>query len=84
MYRDHAAKIDAVITDMGLPRQSGFDMFLQIRGLNPKAKVILASGYLNPELKSKLFVAGAKAFIPKPFEIADMLLKLREVLDMPA
>jgi two-component system, cell cycle sensor histidine kinase and response regulator CckA len=82
VYRDHVKEIDAVITDMGLPRMSGFDMFQKIRGLNPKAKVILASGYLNPELKSKLFVAGAKAFIPKPFEIADVLVKLRETLDM--
>lgn len=83
LYRDHLDRIHAVITDMGLPRMSGFDLFQKIRGLNPEAKVILASGYLNPELKSKLFVAGAKAFIPKPFQIAEVLRKLREVLDTP-
>jgi CheY-like chemotaxis protein len=83
-YAGHAEEIDAVITDMGLPRQSGFEMFLKIRERNPRARVILASGYLSPELKSKLFVAGAKEFIPKPFQTSDVLRKLRVVLDLPA
>ena len=83
-YTTHAEEISAVIADMGLPRQSGFEMFEKIRERNPRAKVILASGYLSPELKSKLFVAGAKAFIPKPFQTNDVLRKLREILDLPS
>jgi CheY-like chemotaxis protein len=83
MYAQHAGAIHAVIADMGLPRQSGFEMFLKIREHNPRAKVILASGYLSPELKSKLFVAGAKEFIPKPFQPSDLLRTLRKVLDLP-
>jgi DNA-binding NarL/FixJ family response regulator len=82
VYSNHRKEIDAVITDMGLPKQSGYDMFLKIRELDPRAKVILASGYLNPALKSKLFVAGAKAFIPKPFQTGEVLRRLREVLDL--
>jgi len=84
LYTEHRGQIDAVISDMGLPKQSGYDMFLKIRDLDPQAKVILASGYLDPALKSKLFVAGAKAFIPKPFQTSDVLRKLREVLDLPS
>jgi PAS domain S-box-containing protein len=84
VYAQHADDIHAVIADMGLPKQSGFEMFLKIRDLNSRARVILASGYLSPELKSKLFVAGAKEFIPKPFQTNDVLRKLREVLDLPA
>ncbi|MEW6510761.1 MAG: PAS domain S-box protein [Bacteroidota bacterium] len=81
-YNEHRSEIKAVISDMGLPRQSGYDMFLKIRELDPRARVILASGYLNPALKSKLFVAGAKAFIPKPYQTSEVLRKLREVLDL--
>ena len=82
-YEQHKDSIAAVLTDMGLPKLSGYDMFQKIRELNPRARVILASGYLNPALKSKLFVAGAKAFIAKPYQTADVLRKLREVLDLP-
>jgi two-component system, cell cycle sensor histidine kinase and response regulator CckA len=83
LYTQHTDEIHAVLADMGLPRQSGFEMFMKIREHNPRARVILASGYLSPELKSKLFVAGAKEFIPKPFQTNDVLRKLREVLDLP-
>ena len=83
LYEQHRESIAAVLTDMGLPKISGYDMFQKIRELNPRARVILASGYLNPALKSKLFVAGAKAFIAKPYQTADVLIKLREVLDLP-
>ena len=79
IYKEHLA----VVTDMGLPKQSGHDLFLAIRQANPPAKVMLASGYLSPALKSKLFVAGAKAFIAKPFQMSDVLRKVREVLDLP-
>jgi two-component system cell cycle sensor histidine kinase/response regulator CckA len=44
IYSQHAEEIHAVIADMGLPRQSGFEMLLKIRERNPRAKVILASG----------------------------------------
>jgi two-component system cell cycle sensor histidine kinase/response regulator CckA len=84
VYEQHRERIAAVITDMGLPKQSGFDMFMKIRKLDPAVRVILASGYLNPALKSKLFQAGAKAFIAKPFQPGDVLRKLREILDLPA
>jgi DNA-binding NtrC family response regulator len=55
----------------------------KIREIEPKAKVILMSGYVDPDLQSKLYVLGAKAFIPKPFRPDQFLSKTREILDLP-
>jgi nitrogen-specific signal transduction histidine kinase/ActR/RegA family two-component response regulator len=76
-------QIEAIITDMGLPRMSGQEMFTRIREIDPAAKVILASGYLEPGLKSRLFTAGAKAFIQKPYQPQEILRVVREILDIP-
>ena len=81
LFGRHRGTINAVITDMGLPRMSGKDMFARIRDIDPSARVILASGYLEPELKSRLFSAGAKAFIQKPYQPHEILRIVREVLD---
>jgi PAS domain S-box-containing protein len=81
MFDEHRGKIDTIITDMGLPRMSGADMFAKIRAIDPEARVILASGYLEPGLKSRLFNAGAKAFIQKPYQPHEILRIVREVLD---
>ncbi|MEW6510762.1 MAG: PAS domain S-box protein [Bacteroidota bacterium] len=82
MYMERKNSIDIVITDMGLPRMSGKDMFDRVREIDPSARVILASGYLEPGLKSRLFTAGAKAFIQKPYQPNEVLRVVRDVLDL--
>ncbi len=81
-YKAYSHEIGAVITDMGLPKLSGQDLFAKIMEINPSARVILASGYLEPHLKSRLFSAGAKAFIQKPYHAHEVLETTREVLDI--
>jgi PAS domain S-box-containing protein len=80
MFTQHKDEIDVVITDMGLPRMSGQDMFTRIRELSPNARVILASGYLDPGLKARLFSEGAKGFIQKPYQPHEILRAIRTTL----
>ena len=82
MYRRHADEIALVVSDLGLPKLTGEELFARIRELNTVAKVILASGYIEPELKSQLLKAGAKELIQKPYVPREILKKIREVLDM--
>ena len=84
IYNEHHSHIDAVISDMGLPKLSGYDMFVKMRSVNPSVKVILSSGYLDPTLKTKLFQAGVRAFIPKPCRPTEIMQKLRQVLETQA
>ncbi len=81
LYREHGNSILAVITDMGLPLLSGEDTFKQIHSLNPDAKVILASGYIDPENKSELMKSGVSAFIQKPYTPNHVLHILHQVVD---
>lgn len=81
-FTENRERIKAVITDMGLPRLSGQDLFSRILEADPGARVILASGYLDPELKSRLFRQGAKAFIQKPYQPGEILRVIRGVLDV--
>jgi two-component system cell cycle sensor histidine kinase/response regulator CckA len=83
MYTEHHGHIHAVISDMGLPKLSGYDMFVKIRAVNPSARVLMSSGFLDPTLKSKLSLAGVRAFVPKPYRPIEMIRKLREVLEVP-
>jgi CheY-like chemotaxis protein len=83
VYREYRKEIGVVLTDMGLPRMSGQDLFARIRELDPAAPIVLASGYLEPGLRSHLSSAGAKAFIQKPYQARDILRIIREVLDHP-
>ena len=81
MYEGHKHQIDLVLTDIGLPKMDGIEEFRALREINPQVKVMLASGFLEPDAKSELFKAGAKGFIQKPYTSEDLLRKIREVLD---
>ncbi len=80
-YQIHRQEINVVLSDVGLPLLGGDELFIRIKEIDPTATVILASGYINPDIRSLLEFAGAKHFIAKPYSHVELLIKLREVLD---
>lgn len=81
IYQQHAREIDLVLTDLGLPGITGKDEFMKLKEINPDVKVIMASGFFEPEMKSELLKAGAKGFIQKPYIPDEILRIIRTVLD---
>jgi PAS domain S-box-containing protein len=81
VFRSHREEIALILSDMGLPRLGGWEMFQQMKELDAGVKVILASGYFDPNLKMDLLKAGAKDFIQKPYVPDTILRRIREVID---
>ena len=57
---------DVVITDISLPAMSGLDLARKILDIEPKAPIIIASGYLL-DLSLKTWGPNVRAIV-KPFE----------------
>lgn len=81
MYREHQKEISLVFSDMGLPSITGIDEFKKLKEMNPRVKVIFTSGFIEPEIKNELQIAGARGFIQKPYRPEDVLRKIRETID---
>ena len=77
----HQESINVVITDLGLPKLGGDQVFTRIKSIDPKVKVIIASGFIDPELRSRLSEAGANHFVQKPYVPSEILSVLRNILD---
>ena len=43
-----SAKFDVVVTDYRMPRMNGAELIRRIRKLNPNARIILLSGFVEP------------------------------------
>jgi signal transduction histidine kinase/ActR/RegA family two-component response regulator len=67
LYRHNKETIDVVLLDLDLPLISGTEVLRQIREENSHARVVVTSGYLEPELKVALNGAGVTRFINKPY-----------------
>jgi DNA-binding response OmpR family regulator len=63
---------DLVILDQRMPGLEGLEVLLQIRVLNPRAKVIMATAFGTVDLAVDAMKAGATDFLRKPFT-ADIL-----------
>jgi CheY-like chemotaxis protein len=82
IYSEYRETVALVVTDLGLPKLGGWEAFQKMRTMNPNVKAIVASGYLEPMLRSEIFDAGVKGFVQKPYRPDELLKRVREVLDV--
>jgi two-component system, cell cycle sensor histidine kinase and response regulator CckA len=80
LYHRHKKDISAVLLDIGLPKLSGWDIIVRMKEENPNIKVFVTSGYLEPELKSKMQHAGVQGFIEKPYSPDEVVQRLCDSL----
>jgi len=81
MYTRSKEQIAVVLSDMGLPKLGGWEAFQRMKKVNPRVKAILASGYLDPHLRTEMIKGGARDFIQKPYVPDQILKRIREVID---
>ena len=82
-YTEADHRPQAVILDLGMPNMSGWECLAKLRSLDPQAKVLVASGYGGTDLDSRVLNFGATGFMRKPYNLANISKKLREILDAP-
>jgi CheY-like chemotaxis protein len=79
-YRHAWQSVDVVVLDMVMPLLDGKATFLALRQINPRAEVILASGFSVDGVAQSLLSEGAKAFLQKPFTLATLAGTLSRVV----
>ena len=81
LYSQKAGEIDLVILDLIMPVMGGGEAFQNLKKLNPRVKVLLSSGYSINGLAKEILDQGCRGFIQKPFDLKEISVKIREILD---
>ena len=74
-------QIDLAILDIKLPDMTGDKVYPLIMEARPDLKVVVCSGYTIEGPPQDILDAGAEGFVQKPFHIATLAEKLKEVLE---
>lgn len=85
--RLHAGRkepIDLTILDLGMPGIGGCRCLRKLLAFNPTAKILIASGYLGDDTVKKALESGAAGFIGKPYQLTELLERVRSILGAPA
>lgn len=64
---------DLLLTDLSMPGMSGLDVLKEVRTLSPKTGVLIMTAYGTLKSAIDAMREGAFDFIPKPFEIKQMI-----------
>ncbi|MET1067569.1 MAG: response regulator [Pseudomonas prosekii] len=73
--------IDLMLTDVGLPRMSGRELADVARGWREALPILFMTGYAENALNRQVFLGEGMDMLVKPFQISELLEKVRRSLD---
>lgn len=72
---------DLVILDIVMPEMGGSETYDRLKEIDPDLKVLLASGYSLEDQALEMLERGCSGFIQKPFNLQQLVHKIREVME---
>ncbi len=80
---DHLGRdvFDLVIADLKMEPVSGLDLLRLVKQMSPDVEVILITAFGTIEVAVKAMKLGAFDFITKPFQVEEILLRVRNALE---
>ena len=80
LYARERDQIALVILDMVMPKLSGKETFLRLKGLDPEVRVLFSSGFHREGTLNELREIGARGFIHKPYRLQYLSQAVAEAL----
>ncbi len=80
LFKNHKGPIAMLITDVVAPGMSGPMLAEKLTEMQPNLKVLYISGYDNTHVVQKYVVERGHALLAKPFTVAELQTKMKEML----
>jgi CheY-like chemotaxis protein len=77
----HRDRIDLLVTDLVMPGPSGVELAEELTRARSDLRVLFMSGYTDNALVRNGLLAEGVSFLQKPFAPADLLRRVRQVID---
>ena len=78
---EHAGNIHLLLTDVVMPEMNGKALADRLSARHPDLRVLYISGYTDNSIAERHIVDHSADFLEKPFTVATLARKVRQVLD---
>lgn len=79
-YFEDPGGFDLILADQSMPGLSGMEMLGRILGQDPRARAVIVTGHVEPDLEKKAREAGVKGFFLKPMSPRALVDDIRRLL----
>ena len=80
-FTRHGGQIRLLLVDVVMPGRGGLELYREIKTLDDGVRVLFMSGYPEEHIRARGVLASDLAFISKPLAPAELLSRVRGVLD---
>lgn len=81
LKRIRADNFDVLIADIKMPGIDGLELLSRVRADSPETDVIIITGFGSIGSAVEAMKQGASDYIPKPFELDELILKINKLKD---
>ena len=79
-FQTYAARIDVIVTDLAMPRMSGFQFAQAALHIRPDIPIILMTGYVTAQEQATAERIGIRAVVAKPNSVDELTQTIDEML----
>lgn len=74
-------EFDLVISDRVMPKMDGLSLLQEVKARDPQVIFLMITGYPSFETAVEAMKVGAYDYVPKPFQLEDVRLRLERALE---
>jgi len=79
LFETRSREFDLVVLDLMMPVLSGLDTFRRMKAIRPDVRVLVSSGFSQPDTAHTLLKEGVVGFLSKPFQLDELARELARV-----
>lgn len=79
-HLDEVPRVDALITDIRMPKLDGIDLLVRARRRRPGLPAVIMTAFSSPQLITQVSAFGTVEYLDKPFAVATFLAAVDRVL----
>ena len=80
LHRDN--RYDLILLDLEMPGMDGFQVMNELQGIEAEGYLPVLAVTAQPAHKLRALQGGAKDFISKPFDLAEVLMRVRNMVEV--
>jgi CheY-like chemotaxis protein len=81
VFRENQHRIELILCDLIMPHKNGKEVYEEVKKIRPDIKVIFMSGYTADIIEEQVILEKGINIIYKPTDTAELLEKIRAVLE---